>query len=446
MKKAGKIPDAKRADDSSSKSNWNIRPYLAMGLIFFIVFCCCLLVVFLVFRFDQIKGAISGFTDIAQPILYGLVIGYLMNPVMSWIERGILKLLKRKGENPKTRRLVRTVSSILAVFVFILVIAALLSMVIPQVVSNISNLVDILPSQVNEFIAHMSEWRFGNEDVMAFIETYLTSVVDWLEDWLRNSFLPQAKDYAVSITSGVINVLNVVKNIVIGLIVSIYVMCEKEQFEGQSKKIIFSVLPSRAANQVIQIFHTTNEILGGFIKGKMVDSLIIGIICYIGLSIIKMPYTLLVSVIVGVTNIIPFFGPFIGAIPCTFLILLSDPLYAMYFVIFVVILQQVDGNIIGPKILGDSTGLSSFWVMFAILVGSGLFGVLGMLLGCPVFAVIYYIVQKIVDFLLRKKSMPLETEVYIEATGADPYSSELWYDCYADDHAAAIRRKKPDEE
>lgn len=446
MKKAGKIPDAKRADDSSSKSNWNIRPYLAMGLIFFIVFCCCLLVVFLVFRFDQIKGAISGFTDIAQPILYGLVIGYLMNPVMSWIERGNLKLLKRKGENPKTRRLVRTVSSILAVFVFILVIAALLSMVIPQVVSNISNLVDILPSQVNEFIAHMSEWRFGNEDVMAFIETYLTSVVDWLEDWLRNSFLPQAKDYAVSITSGVINVLNVVKNIVIGLIVSIYVMCEKEQFEGQSKKIIFSVLPSRAANQVIQIFHTTNEILGGFIKGKMVDSLIIGIICYIGLSIIKMPYTLLVSVIVGVTNIIPFFGPFIGAIPCTFLILLSDPLYAMYFVIFVVILQQVDGNIIGPKILGDSTGLSSFWVMFAILVGSGLFGVLGMLLGCPVFAVIYYIVQKIVNFLLRKKSMPLETDVYIKATGADPYSSGLWYDYYADDHAAAIRRKKPDEE
>lgn len=440
MKKVGKM------DHSSSKSNWNIRPYLAMGLIFFIVFCCCLLVVFLVFRFDQIKGAISGFTDIAQPILYGLVIGYLMNPVMSWIERGILKLLKRKGENAKTRRLVRTVSSILAVFVFILVIAALLSMVIPQVVSNISNLVDILPSQVNEFIAHMSEWRFGNEDVMAFIETYLTSVVDWLEDWLRNSFLPQAKDYAVSITSGVINVLNVVKNIVIGLIVSIYVMCEKEQFEGQSKKIIFSVLPSRAANQVIQIFHTTNEILGGFIKGKMVDSLIIGIICYIGLSIIKMPYTLLVSVIVGVTNIIPFFGPFIGAIPCTFLILLSDPLYAMYFVIFVVILQQVDGNIIGPKILGDSTGLSSFWVMFAILVGSGLFGVLGMLLGCPVFAVIYYIVQKIVNFLLRKKSMPLETDVYIKATGADPYSSGLWYDYYADDHAAAMRRKKPDEE
>lgn len=446
MEETEKIPNVDKKDGSSYKSNWNIRPYLAMGLIIFIVFCCCLFVVFLVFRFDQIKGAIDGFANIAQPILYGLAIGYLMNPVMARIERGILKLMKSKGESQKSRKIARTVSSILAVFVFILVIASLLSMVIPQVVGNISNLVEILPSQVNDFIAHMSEWRFGNEDVMAFIETYLKSVVEWLEDWLKNSFLPQAKDYAVSITSGVINVLNVVKNIVIGLIVSIYVMCEKERFEGQSKKIIFSALPSRAANQVIQIFHTMNEILGGFIKGKMLDSLIIGIICYIGLSIIQMPYTLLVSVIVGVTNIIPFFGPFIGAIPCAFLILLSDPLYAVYFIIFVVILQQVDGNIIGPKILGDSTGLSSFWVMFAILVGSGLFGVLGMLLGCPVFAVIYYMVQKIVNFLLRKKSMPLETGVYIEATGVDPYSSELWYDDYADERAAAVRRKKPDEE
>lgn len=444
MKKTEKIPE--KTGRSSSKSDWNIRPYLAMGLIIFIVFCCCLFVVFLVFRFDQIKGAISSFADIAQPILYGLAIGYLMNPVMTWIERRVLQLMKSKGENTKYRRLVRTLSSIFAVLIFILVIASLLSMVIPQVVSNISNLVDTLPSQVNAFTAHMGEWKFGNDEVTAFIETYLTSIVDWLEDWLRNSILPQAKDYAASITSGVINIINVVKNIVIGLIVSIYVMCEKEQFEGQSKKIIFSVLPSRAANQVIQIFHTMNEILGGFIKGKMLDSLIIGIICYIGLSIIKMPYTLLVSVIVGVTNIIPFFGPFIGAIPCAFLILLSDPLYAMYFVIFVVILQQVDGNIIGPKILGDSTGLSSFWVMFAILVGSGLFGVMGMLLGCPVFAVIYYIVQKAVNFLLRKKSMPLGTDVYIKATGTDPYSGKLWYDYYADDHAAAVRRKKPDEE
>lgn len=295
-----------------SESDWDIRPYLSIGLVVFIVFCCCIIVVCVLFRFSAIKGAIGGFMNIAQPILYGLAIGYLMNPIMMFIERGILKIVEKKGTKNKYRHLIRTLSSILAVIVFILVIAALLSMVIPQVVSNISHLVDTLPAQVNSFIVHMSEWRFGNNEITAYIETYLTSIVDWLEDWLRNSILPQAKDYAASITNGVINMLNALKNIIIGLVVSIYVMCEKERFEGQSKKIIFSVLPSRAANQVIQIFHTTNNIFGGFIKGKLLDSLIIGIICYIVLSIIQMPYTLLVSVIVGFTNIIPFLVHLLG--------------------------------------------------------------------------------------------------------------------------------------
>lgn len=366
-----------------SGSDWNIRPYLAMGLTFFIVFCCCILVVCVLFRFQDIKAMSSMMAAIAQPILYGLAIGYLINPIMMFFERLLLKAADARGVKKKWKRLIRTVSSILAVLVFLLIIVMLLSMVIPEVSANISNLVDTMPAQINSFIVHLNEWEYGNREITAILEEYLVTAADWIEDWLKNSLLPQTKDYVATVTSGLINVLNAFKNIVIGLIVSIYVMCEKENFEGQAKKIIFALFPARAANQVIQVFHTTNEIFGGFIKGKLLDSLIIGILCYIVLCIIRMPYTLLVSVIVGVTNIIPFFGPFIGAIPSTFLILLVDPLYAVYFVIFVVILQQIDGNIIGPKILGDSTGLSSFWVMFAILVGSGLFGVMGMLLGCP---------------------------------------------------------------
>ncbi len=306
-------------------------------------------------------------------------------------------------------------------------------MVMPQVMGNISYLVDTLPGQINTLVSQMGDWRIGEYEVKVLLETYLLEITDWLEDWLRNSLLPQTKDYVASITSGVINVFVALKNILIGMVVSIYVMCEKENFEGQSKKIIFALLPSRAANEVIQLFHTSNQIFGGFIKGKLLDSLIIGILCYIVLYIIKMPYTLLVSVIVGVTNVIPFFGPFIGAIPSTFLILLVDPLYALYFVIFVIILQQIDGNIIGPKILGDSTGLSSFWVMFAILVGSGLCGVMGMLLGCPVFAIIYYIVQKTIHFFLRKKSLPTDTVLYIEATGVESKIHKLRYGAYADE-------------
>lgn len=414
-------------------SDWNIRPYLAMGLTFFIVFCCCILVVWVLFRSRDIKSMFGMLVSIAQPILYGLAIGYLINPIMMFFERGMLKLADRKGLRKKFRRVIRTVSSILAVLVFILFIATLVSMVIPEVSENLSHLVDTMPAQINSFIVHLNDWEFGNEKITAMLEEYVTTAADWMEDFLKNSVLPQTKDYVATVTSGLLNVLNAFKNIIIGLIVSIYVMCEKESFEGQTKKIIFALFPARAANQAIQVFHTTNAVFGGFIKGKLLDSLIIGIICYIVLCIIKMPYTLLVSVIVGVTNIIPFFGPFIGAIPSTFLILLVDPLYALYFVIFVVILQQVDGNIIGPKILGDSTGLSSFWVMFAILIGSGLFGVMGMLLGCPVFAVIYYIVQKVIHFFLEKKKLPVDTGVYIEATGVEPGGSQLWYGQYADD-------------
>lgn len=423
-----------------SGSDWNIRPYLAMGLTCFIVFSCCSLVVCVLFRFQDIKAVFRMFASITQPILYGLAIGYLINPIMMFFERGLLRLAARKGASKKFGRMIRTVSSILAVLVFILIIATLLSMVIPEVSANISNLVDTLPAQINSFIVHLNDWEYGNHKITAMLEEYLVTAADWIEDWLRNSLLPQTKDYVATVTSGVLNVLNAFKNLVIGLIVSIYVMCEKENFEGQAKKIIFAAFPARAANQVIQVFHTTNDIFGGFIKGKLLDSLIIGIICYVVLLIIKMPYTLLVSVIVGVTNVIPFFGPFIGAIPSAFLILLVDPLYALYFVIFVVILQQIDGNIIGPKILGDSTGLSSFWVMFAILVGSGLFGVLGMLLGCPVFAVIYYIIQKIVHFLLEKKKLPLGTDVYIEATGVEPKGNQLWYGKYVDEKMSEAKQ------
>lgn len=429
VRENGTVRQSKKSD-----SDWNIRPYLAMGLIFFIVFCCCIVVVCILFRFSEIKAVFNMLMRIAQPIIYGLAIGYLINPIMMFIEKKLLKLTDKKSGNKKIRRIIRTVSSILAVLVFIMVIAALISMVIPEVSANLSNLVDTMPAQMNSFIVHLNEWEFGNQELVSMVETYLMTAADWMEDWLKNSLLPQTKDYVATVTSGVINVLVAFKNIVIGLVVSIYAMCEKENFEGQSKKIIFALLPARAANQVIQVFHTTNNVFGGFIKGKLLDSLIIGIICYIVLYIIKMPYTLLVSVIVGVTNVIPFFGPIIGAIPSIFLILLVDPLYALYFAIFVVILQQVDGNIIGPKILGDSTGLSSFWVMFAILVGSGLFGVMGMLLGCPVFAVIYYIIQKMIHYFLEKKKLPLETQVYIDATGVEPGEHQLWYGKYADEH------------
>lgn len=217
-------------------SDWNIRPYLAVGLIFFIVFCCCILVVCILFRFEAIKNGINIFLSIAQPIIVGLALGYLLNPVMMFFERFLLKAVDARGGKNKFRRLIRTVSSILAVLVFILIIATLLSMVIPQVSANIMSLMDNLPGQINTLIRNMNEWQFGSHEITNMIETNLMTLVEFMEDWLKNSLLPQTKDYVTSVTNGVINILVAFKNVVIGLIVSIYAMCEKENLKVSPKR------------------------------------------------------------------------------------------------------------------------------------------------------------------------------------------------------------------
>ena len=212
---------------------------------------------------------------------------------------------------------------------------------------------------------------------------------------------------------------------VIGIIISIYVLMSKEVFIGQSKKVVYALFTGKKANAVIHTVHKSNEIFGGFISGKILDSLIIGILCFICLYFMKMPYSVLVSVIVGVTNVIPFFGPYLGAVPSTILIMLANPIQGLYFVIFILVLQQIDGNIIGPKILGDSTGLSSFWVVFAILLGGGIFGIPGMIIGVPLFAVIFYILRRGLNYVIQKKQLPLDSENYIWAERLDIENNEL---------------------
>ena len=210
----------------------------------------------------------------------------------------------------------------------------------------------------------------------------------------------------------------------IGIIVSIYVMYGRETFSRQCKKIVYALFSPKRANLILHLGNKSNEIFGGFVIGKIIDSIIIGIICFVVLSIMKMPYTVLVSVIIGVTNVIPFFGPFIGAIPCSILILLNDPKMGIYFIIFILVLQQFDGNILGPKILGDSTGLSSFWVLFSILLFGGLFGFVGMILAVPVTAVIFDLIAKLQYYHLRKKGLSPDTRDYKELKIIDEHSKK----------------------
>ena len=275
---------------------------------------------------------------------------------------------------------------------------------------------------------NLTEWvdRFLKQDspLASPLDTFIADASKYLEEWLRKSVLQQS-DFIASITTGVYNVVKAIFNVIIGFIVSVYVLMTKEKFIGQLKKIIYAIFRPRYGNVVMEVVRKADEVFGGFFIGKIIDSLIIGCICFASLAILRMPYVALVSVIVGVTNVIPFFGPYIGAIPSAILIFLVDPMKGIYFIIYIIILQQVDGNVIGPKILGNTTGLSPFWVIFAILLFGGSFGVIGMLFGVPIFAVLYYIIKRVVEHVLRKRQLPEQTKEYIELDTVDTVTNQV---------------------
>lgn len=415
-------------EKKKEKANWNIKPYLAVALLSFIVICLCMAVFFVLYRFNSVKAGVDKVLTVLQPIIIGMVIAYLINPVMKFIERNLDRALKKKITDEKKRnKLTRAVGTAGALLFFILIIVVLISMMVPQLIKSIMGMVTNLPKQADAFLAWLDSFLKGDNQWASMLEEAVRKGMDVLSNWFEQSFLPQLQTYITEITSGVISGFKVLLNALIGLIVAVYVLFSKEKFIGQAKKIVYAVFPVRQANAIVHTVRKSNEIFGGFISGKILDSAIIGVLCYIVLSIMRMPYGLLVSVIVGVTNIIPFFGPFIGAIPSAIIIILASPLQGLYFIIFVIILQQVDGNIIGPKILGDSTGLSPFWVVFAILLGGGLFGFAGMVLGVPTFAVIYYIISKVVSYILRKRKLPEDSASYTKASGVDLRTNQIIY-------------------
>lgn len=416
---------------SLKRSDWDIRPYLAIGALIFLVFCCCIAVFTMIYKYAALKKACAAFLNMLQPILIGAVLGYLFNPLMRRIDMGLgERILPKVKDKEKVKHAIRTVSSILTLLIFLILFGLVIYMIVPALMDSIVNLVNTMSGNVEHFIDWYNNLSLPGKGSDAW-EGYLLMAAEYIEEWFDNSLVPQLQDftqwqdYLASITTSAINVVVLLKNVIIGLIVSIYVLMEKERFEGQAKKITFAVLPIKQANALIQIVHKVDQIFGGFIIGKIIDSIIIGIICFIGCSILHMPYTLLVSVIIGITNVIPFFGPLIGAIPCLIIVTITDPLHGLYLLIFVLVLQQVDGNIIGPKILGESTGLSSFWVIFAIMIGSGLFGFMGMLFGVPVFAVIYYLIQRLISYLLKRRGLPEKTLDYTLVTHVDPETKKL---------------------
>ena len=377
----------------------HIKPYLYGMLAGFGAISLSIIFFFLIYRFDGFGSAISTLTGILMPFIYGAVIAYLLKPVCNTIEAFLRRFIPEKMKG-----LINALSVTFTILFGLLLIYALCMMIIPQLITSVTTLYYTAQANITKFMywANHLEFIEKNEQIMELLNSAYAALNTNLDTWIKNTLLPSMQNILSGAALGVLNVVVVLKNLVIGIIVAVYMLASRKRFVQQGKMVLYSVVKPRWASLITEEVKYADKMFGGFINGKILDSAIIGVLCYIGCLIFKFPSALLVSVIIGVTNVIPFFGPFIGAIPATLLILIQNPIKALWFVLFVLVLQQLDGNIIGPKILGNTTGLSSFWVLFAILLFGGLWGFAGMIVGVPLFAVIYDVIKKLVIHGLRR--------------------------------------------
>ncbi|MGN0335380.1 MAG: AI-2E family transporter [Lachnospiraceae bacterium] len=364
---------------------------------------------FALYKISSVAGYVRVMIDTLMPFVYGSMIAYLMYPINQWITERMDRFFG--GRYPKISKFSGIFASLL---LFALVIYLLLWMVLPQLLDSIVSSISRLPQTADMLTMWVERLLENNEPLQKYAEALLENSYAQLEAWLKEILMPGVQALLTGLSSSVIATVMGLFDFVIGLIVCVYILSSKDQFQLQIRMIIKGIFPERFSNIIFEIIRETDLSFGGFIRGKLLDSLIMGVICFVGTSLMKLPYAIVVSVVVGITNIIPFFGPFIGAIPSAFLILTVNPIQCIYFIIFILILQQVDGNIIGPAILGQSTGVSSIWVLFSILVFGKIFGVMGMIIGVPVFSILYYLFSKYVFRCLEKKGLRKEIDEYRE--------------------------------
>ena len=382
----------------------------------FLVIAASALTVFVIFNFGLVLTGIRRLLRILTPIIDGIALAYILTPSLNFIEREwVARIFARskKTMTVKRRRLKRNISILITYVIFIGLVYLFFRLIIPQLINSIKSIVYQFPRYINNLEAFVTQLFDDYPEIEETLNSFITDYSIQLNTYIQNKLIPQAEDLIKVFSMSVFNVLKAMLNLIIGFIISLYLMSTKELLAGQAKKIMYAIYETKEANRIISGIRYSHTVFIGFLGGKLIDSVIIGFLCFGVTRIVGIPYTVLVSVIVGVTNIIPFFGPYIGAIPSIFLVLMVNPIKALYLLIIILVIQQIDGNIIGPKILGDSTGLSSFWVIFAITVFGGLFGIPGMLLGVPTFAVIYALTKYNINRRLRHKSLPQDTEKYI---------------------------------
>ena len=382
------------------KINWN-KKYFIVSLYLFIVICLSIIFYFLVSNIGNLFSSINKIIKILNPIILGLCFAYLFNPILDIIE----KFLKKHIKYFKNKHQIRIISMIITYIFIITLIILFLYIIMPQLLSTLKYILDNFPIYIDNFKINIKNLAYKN-DVLSLI---LDELLKYTEQIFNHTYtflgdtLPKVYDIAKNITVTVMN-------IIIGMVVSVYILANKEMYFFQTRKFLRAIFSKDTVKTILNMVKSTHTVFSGFISGKIVNSIIVGVICFIGMTIFKFPFASLISVLVGVTNVIPYFGPFIGAIPSILLIMVIDPLKGLFLSIFILILQQFDGNYLGPKILGETTGLSPFWVIFSIILFGGLFGVLGMFIGVPIFAIIYSIVKYLVNGLLEEKNQNVVNE------------------------------------
>lgn len=406
------------------------KKYLYWGVTAFLVLASAILFYYFVFHNAQFLQIFKNIINICFPVIDGLIIAFLLCPLINWFEQKVFILFRKKEKrsepvSEKAAKWLRVLSILLSYVIVISLLTAFIITVIPQIKESITNIY----AQSSQYKANIENWLNDLFKKYPDIEVWVMDSFDTyaaqFSEWKNNYLLPKVQELLATVSTGVFNFFSALWDILIGAIVSIYVLFSKEKFSGQFKKLAYGFLNTKTANVLISNIRMVNHKFSGFIVGKLLDSLVIGILCFVGCSIFGFDYPVLLGLIIGVTNIIPFFGPFIGAIPCILLLFMINPLHSLYFAIFILALQQFDGNILGPAILGESTGISSFWVIFSITLFGGLWGVTGMIVGVPLFAVFYAIIKTILTTKLSKKELPTETCKYVSVDYINTETNEF---------------------
>lgn len=355
-----------------------------------------------IFHFPFVKEVVGTFLSVLQPLWAGILMAYLLCPMAEFFERQCAKV-------KPIAKAARQISVLLTAIIVFAAVGLLAWVLIPQLWSSIVDLLPKLPDMVEAQFNKLQAFMATESSAAGYVSQIINSTENSLMTWLKTNLV----NTIYNIANSVMSIGSAIVTIMLTIIITVYLLLDRERYLSQCRKLFHAVSKNeRINNEIDETIKQAHRIFSGFISGKLLDSLIVGIICFIVLSILQMPYALLISVVVGVTNIIPMFGPFIGAIPSAFLLLLVSPKQCLVFIIFIVILQQIDGNVIGPRIIGNSTGISALYVTIAILLFGKLFGFLGMILGVPLFATIYYVVKRVTEHSLRKQGLPTATAAY----------------------------------